>query len=94
MMRKFWFATAVGLPLLLLMFAEFVPDWRHALMPYHRLIGITSAVVPVGSSSIGRTCVGKLAFSARKRRTVSRSANCSSVSSRFMGAAALALASR
>jgi Cu+-exporting ATPase len=45
MMRKFWFATAVGLPLLLLMFAEFVPAWRHALMPYHRLIGIVSALV-------------------------------------------------
>jgi P-type Cu+ transporter len=45
MMRKFWFATAVGVPLLLLMFAEFVPAWRHALMPYHRLIGIVSAVV-------------------------------------------------
>jgi YHS domain-containing protein len=45
MMRKFWFATAVGLPLLLLMFAEFVPAWRHALMPYHRIIGIVSAVV-------------------------------------------------
>ncbi len=45
MMRKFWFATAVGLPLLLLMFAEFVPAWRHALMPYHRLIGVVSAVV-------------------------------------------------
>ncbi|HEU4596843.1 MAG TPA: YHS domain-containing protein, partial [Pyrinomonadaceae bacterium] len=45
MMRKFWFATAVGLPLLLLMFAEFVPSLRHALMPYHRLIGVVSAVV-------------------------------------------------
>ncbi len=45
MMRKFWFAAAIGLPLLLLMLAEFVPDWRHALMPYHRLIGILSAVV-------------------------------------------------
>ena len=45
MMRKFWFATAVGLPLLLLMFAEFVPAWRHALMPYHRLIGVVSAIV-------------------------------------------------
>jgi Cu+-exporting ATPase len=45
MMRKFWFAAAVGLPLLLLMLAEFVPDFYHALMPYHRLIGIVSAVV-------------------------------------------------
>ena len=45
MMRKFWFAAAVGVPLLLLMFAEFVPSWQHALMPYHRLIGVVSAVV-------------------------------------------------
>ena len=45
MMRKFWFATAVGLPLLLLMFAEFLPSWGHALMPYHRIIGIVSAAV-------------------------------------------------
>jgi P-type Cu+ transporter len=44
MMRKFWFAAAVGVPLLLLMFADFVPPWRHTLMPYHRLIGIVSAV--------------------------------------------------
>jgi Cu+-exporting ATPase len=45
MMRKFWFATAVGVPLMLLMLAEFVPAWRHALMPYHGLIGIVSAIV-------------------------------------------------
>ena len=45
MMRKFWFASAVGVPLLLLMFAEFVPAWHHALMPYHRVIGLVSAVV-------------------------------------------------
>jgi Cu+-exporting ATPase len=45
MMRKFWFAAAVGLPLLLLMFAEFVPSWRHTLMPYHRLIGFVSAAM-------------------------------------------------
>jgi Cu+-exporting ATPase len=45
MMRKFWFAAAVGLPLLFLMLLEFVPDWRSDLMPYHRLIGILSAIV-------------------------------------------------
>jgi Cu+-exporting ATPase len=45
MMRKFWFASAVGVPLLLLMFAEFVPAWGHALMPYHRTIGLVSAVL-------------------------------------------------
>ncbi|HEX8069286.1 MAG TPA: heavy metal translocating P-type ATPase [Pyrinomonadaceae bacterium] len=45
MMRKFWFAAAVGVPLLLLMFAEFVPALRDTLMPYHRVMGILSAVV-------------------------------------------------
>ena len=45
MMRKFWFASAVGLPLLLLMFAELVPAWGDALMPYHRAVGLVSAVV-------------------------------------------------
>jgi Cu+-exporting ATPase len=45
MMRKFWFATAVGLPLLFFMFAEFIPALRETLMPYHRAIGIISAIV-------------------------------------------------
>jgi P-type Cu+ transporter len=45
MMRKFWFAAAVGVPLLLMMFAEFVPSLRGAMMHYHRLIGFASAVV-------------------------------------------------
>jgi Cu+-exporting ATPase len=45
MMHKFWFAAAVGTPLLFLMLAEFAPTWEHALMPYHRTIGIVSAVV-------------------------------------------------
>lgn len=45
MMRKFWFAAAVSVPLILLMFAEFSPSWSEALMPYHRTIGIVAAVV-------------------------------------------------
>ncbi|MGB7923270.1 MAG: heavy metal translocating P-type ATPase, partial [Pyrinomonadaceae bacterium] len=45
MMRKFRFAAAVGVPLLFLMLAEFVPAWREALMPYHRLIGVISALI-------------------------------------------------
>lgn len=45
MMHKFWFATAVGLPLLLLMFAEFVPSWSEALMHWHREIGIAAAML-------------------------------------------------
>jgi Cu+-exporting ATPase len=45
MMRKFWFATAVGIPLLLMMFAEFVPSWREALMHWHREIGIAASIL-------------------------------------------------
>ncbi|MBA3767572.1 MAG: heavy metal translocating P-type ATPase, partial [Acidobacteria bacterium] len=45
MMRKFWFATAVGVPLLFLMLAEFVPVWREYLMHYHRAIGIIAALM-------------------------------------------------
>jgi Cu+-exporting ATPase len=45
MMRKFWFATAVGVPLLLLMFAEFIPSWREIVMHYHRPVGIFAALV-------------------------------------------------
>ena len=50
--------------------------------------------VPVGSSSSGRTCPAIDAFSARKRRVVSRSATCSSVSSRFICAATRVRAAR
>jgi Cu+-exporting ATPase len=45
LMRKFWFAAAVGVPLVLLMFAEFVPGLRAVLMEHHRLIGVVSAVL-------------------------------------------------
>lgn len=45
MMRKFRFAAIVSLPLLFLMFAEFVPSWREALMPWHQSIGIVSALL-------------------------------------------------
>jgi Cu+-exporting ATPase len=45
MMRKFWFATIVGIPLLFLMFAEFVPSWREAMMQWHQEIGITAALL-------------------------------------------------
>jgi Cu+-exporting ATPase len=45
LMRKFWIAAAVGLPLLVLMLAEFMPAWNEALMPWHRTIGIASAIL-------------------------------------------------
>jgi Cu+-exporting ATPase len=35
----------VGFPLLVLMFMEFVPSVREALMPYHRVIGIGVALL-------------------------------------------------
>jgi Cu+-exporting ATPase len=45
MMRKFRFAAAVGVPLLILMFAELVPSLGEALIPYHRLLGVASALL-------------------------------------------------
>jgi Cu+-exporting ATPase len=45
MMRKFWFATIVGIPLLLLMFAEFIPSLNEWLMHWHQTIGLTAAVL-------------------------------------------------
>lgn len=45
MMRKFWFAVIVGLPLLFLMFAEFIPAWRELLMHWHQPIGLAAAVL-------------------------------------------------
>ncbi|HEX8745735.1 MAG TPA: heavy metal translocating P-type ATPase, partial [Pyrinomonadaceae bacterium] len=45
MMRKFRFAAAAGLPLLFLMFAEFVPSWKEALMRWHQEIGIAAALL-------------------------------------------------
>ncbi|HEY0545840.1 MAG TPA: copper-translocating P-type ATPase [Pyrinomonadaceae bacterium] len=45
MMRKFWFATAIGVPLLLFMFAEFVPAWEHVLMRWQRTLGFVFAAV-------------------------------------------------
>jgi Cu+-exporting ATPase len=45
MIAKFWFATAVGAPLLLFMFADFLPLWHEWLMQRHQSIGIISALV-------------------------------------------------
>jgi P-type Cu+ transporter len=45
MMRKFWFATAVSIPLLILMFAEFIPSLKEIIMPWHRIIGIIGAII-------------------------------------------------
>ncbi|MBA3246910.1 MAG: heavy metal translocating P-type ATPase, partial [Pyrinomonadaceae bacterium] len=45
MIVKFWFAAAVGVPLMLLMVAEFIPSWREALMSYHQSVGIVAGVI-------------------------------------------------
>ncbi len=60
LMRKFWFAAAIAVPLLLLMFAEFVPALRDTLMHYHRAVGIISALftLPVLAWSGGQFFAG------------------------------------
>src|SRR5205085_8335858 len=45
MMRKFWFAAIVGVPVLLTMLIEYVPSLREATMHWHQVIGIASAVL-------------------------------------------------
>jgi Cu+-exporting ATPase len=45
MMVKFWFAAATAAPLLLLMFAEFIPALNDSLMHYGRAVGIISALL-------------------------------------------------
>src|SRR5205085_3948779 len=45
MMRKFWFAAIVGVPVLLTMLIEYVPSLREATMHWHRVIGIASAIL-------------------------------------------------
>ncbi len=60
LMRKFLFAAIVSFPLLALMFAEFMPALREALMPWHRVIGIAAAFVtfPVLAWSGGQFFAG------------------------------------
>jgi Cu+-exporting ATPase len=45
MMHKFWFAAAVGVPVLLTMLIEYLPSLRETTMHWHQLIGITSAIL-------------------------------------------------
>jgi len=45
MMRKFWFAAAIGVPVLLTMLIEYVPSLREATMHWHQVIGIALAVL-------------------------------------------------
>lgn len=45
MMRKFWFAAVLGVPVLLTMLIEYIPSLREATMPWHQVIGITSAIL-------------------------------------------------
>ncbi|HEV7377976.1 MAG TPA: HAD-IC family P-type ATPase, partial [Pyrinomonadaceae bacterium] len=45
MMRKFWFAALVGIPVLFTMLMENLPSLREATMQWHQLIGIASAIL-------------------------------------------------
>lgn len=45
LMRKFWFAAAVSIPVLFLMLTELIPSWREATMPWHTTIGLLSAAI-------------------------------------------------
>jgi Cu+-exporting ATPase len=45
MMRKFWFAAAVAVPVLLVMLLDIIPSWHAATMRWHGLIGIVSAII-------------------------------------------------
>ncbi|MEA2173150.1 MAG: P-type Cu+ transporter [Blastocatellia bacterium] len=45
LMRKFWFAAAVAVPVLLSMLIDLIPSWHEATMQWHQLIGIVSAAI-------------------------------------------------
>jgi P-type Cu+ transporter len=45
MMRKFWFASVISIPLMLLMTVELMPSLRESLMTWHRTIGIISSLI-------------------------------------------------
>jgi Cu+-exporting ATPase len=45
MMHKFWFAGAVGVPVLLTMLIEYLPSLREATRHWHQAIGIASALL-------------------------------------------------
>lgn len=45
MMHKFWVASIVSVPMLGVMFLEFIPSWNHSLMVYHQVIGIAFSVL-------------------------------------------------
>ncbi|MEW6734403.1 MAG: hypothetical protein AB1489_23960 [Acidobacteriota bacterium] len=60
LIRKFWFAAAVSLPVLLSMLVEIVPSFHDITAPWHRLIGILSALItlPVLIWSGGQFFIG------------------------------------
>jgi Cu+-exporting ATPase len=45
LMRKFYFAAAVAIPVLFTMLMEIYPALGEAVMPWHRLIGVAAAVI-------------------------------------------------
>ncbi|MBC8120698.1 MAG: heavy metal translocating P-type ATPase [Gemmatimonadaceae bacterium] len=44
-MRKFYFAAAVAVPMLLLMLVDYIPTWSAAAMPYLGVHGVAAAVL-------------------------------------------------
>jgi P-type Cu+ transporter len=45
MMRKFWFAAAIALPVLLVMLVDIIPAWHAATMRWHQLLGLATAII-------------------------------------------------
>src|SRR5947209_7030338 len=45
MMRKFWFAAAIAMPVLLAMLVDIIPAWHEATMRWHQLIGLATAII-------------------------------------------------
>lgn len=60
LMRKFWFAAAVGVPVLFTMLMEVYPALGEAVMPWHRAIGVAAAIItfPVLAWSGGQFFTG------------------------------------
>ncbi len=45
LMRKFWFAAIIAVPVLFTMVMEIYPALGEAVMPWHRFIGVTAAIL-------------------------------------------------
>lgn len=45
LMRKFWLAAGIGIPLVILMVLEMLPSWQAAIMHWHQPLGIGLAIL-------------------------------------------------